>query len=540
MSIMRKTVFVLMAALVFFSGCVQVACPTDYSPVCGANGKTYSNDCYAGNAGTTVLHAGRCAAQAVCDDSDMGRDALVAGTATATDGTGYSDECGDSLTVVEYYCDGADVTHESIACPSGLVCLDGACVPLEVTHTCEDSEAGMDSATKGTVVFDGESHTDACDNGTLIEYYCEGNLLASESVECPDGCAYGTCTNQSCRDTEYSNSIYAGGTVNLINGSGWFSYPDNCSDDMTVLEHYCDGDELRVDAIACPSGYHCGGGVCYPDVLCHDTDGGGAEEIFEAGRVYFEDYEYGDSCASSSRLKEYSCSSDGWVMKTVSCPSGYECRASECAKLDECTDSDGGKDYREQGTTREPSGFEAVDVCVGSTSLLEYFCSEDELVDSLRYSCPSGQSCSEGRCVDSSPCTDSDGGMDYYEKGKAEIEGVRTETDRCDNGTLVEYYCGGTYSIGSLGYECTEGYACKNGACVDYCTETDGGNSPETAGDTYFGSRVFADYCVEGGAALDRLVEYYCAEGGSAFASTEYVCSGECKYGRCTPMVMPD
>jgi hypothetical protein len=42
------------------------ACPFDYLPVCGCNGKTYGNQCYAANAGVNVKSNGPCAEQKAC------------------------------------------------------------------------------------------------------------------------------------------------------------------------------------------------------------------------------------------------------------------------------------------------------------------------------------------------------------------------------------------------------------------------------------------------------------------------------------------
>jgi hypothetical protein len=39
----------------------QTMCPMIYQPVCGADAKTYPNDCHAKRAGVSVAHAGACA-----------------------------------------------------------------------------------------------------------------------------------------------------------------------------------------------------------------------------------------------------------------------------------------------------------------------------------------------------------------------------------------------------------------------------------------------------------------------------------------------
>lgn len=189
----------------------------------------------------------------------------------------------------------------------------------------------------------------------------------------------------------------------------------------------------------------------------------------------------------------------------------------------ECSDTDGGTDRYVRGTTSNSQGSQT-DVCWTSTSVHEFFCSGNNIMDDV-LDCPSGYICSDGACTIStcnppcppketiacgvtpnpydgcfgpcqtgtkcdsgvcntaigqcettSTCTDSDGGENFYVKGTvtSSITGVRTDFCDADGIRLNEWYCAGPDDIVAENtavtnvYQCSD--SCSNGACVGVCT----------------------------------------------------------------------
>ena len=65
----------------------QVACPENYSPVCGINQQTYSNACHAGNAGVEIASEGECGQRLSCTCS------MQYEPVCGDDGKTYSNSC---------------------------------------------------------------------------------------------------------------------------------------------------------------------------------------------------------------------------------------------------------------------------------------------------------------------------------------------------------------------------------------------------------------------------------------------------------------
>jgi len=122
-------------------------------------------------------------------------------------------------------------------------------------------------------------------------------------------------------------------------------------------------------------------------------------------------------------------------------------------------------------------------------------------------------------------CSDTDGGIDYYDKGTVTWYG-ESWTDVClTSKNLEENYC----KDGTAWYDqviCPD--TCNNGVCVKTthsCTETDGGKNYYDKGTvTIDGQTRGTDYC----GSSNYLIEYYCL---SSTASEQITVGTNCDYG---------
>lgn len=322
-----------------------------------------------------------------CNDSDDGRNATVRGTVTVGDDT-LTDTCNGTASVKEYYCDGNESDSSLMDCPEGTACKSGKC--SEVEASCEDTDGGQNLTRRGIVKVANatgtKNYTDDCySEATVIEYYCDGDGMAMKKVTCPDGstCVSGACAQNECDDSDDGKNATEKGTVTV----GSDEFVDKCKDDTSVTEYYCSGSLEKSVTIECDSGDVCVSGACVGP--CEETDD--VDDIYDKGTTTQGEDEYTDKCKTASTLTEYYCEDNVIESKSASCPSDYTCLDGACQY--KCTETDGGKDYPEPGTTTKGSDSED-DVCVDADTLREFYCYSN-LIKNITTTC----TCESGACT---------------------------------------------------------------------------------------------------------------------------------------------
>jgi len=391
-----------------------------------------------------------------CTDSDGGRDFEVKGTSTGiysgssegyhviigeepdpripkTSYNNYSifyDYCWGNYQMVEAYCDSNDeISSETIICEDEIdesICSDGACVPRPYPTTKECSEFGYNTQ--------------------------------SSTIYCCDS----TCNNYDL--TRCSNRTYS------------------CSDSDGGVDYYNLGEistsTTSKSGPACPVEP----GMGTSGSSSGSSGGGGSHG--------------GDNCVDTNTLREYICNEDGTLSSVeYTCPNNCEDGAcvEEIIETIICN-SDG--DCSTSNTSRFCNGDNA---CISTTATIGS-CQDPGTVDSVCVTggasssssssggggcqiCPNG--CFGGLCI-TDKCTDSDGGIDYYEKGIHNNEYFQEETcgSRDDDGELIiKSSCLGEGCIlfevvelecdGNPGYYSSEDYSCPNGCSDGACIGDD-------------------------------------------------------------------
>lgn len=305
-------------------------CPSGYSPVCGADNRTYWNACKAACVGASIVSQGECVPPRSCNDSDRGVDVYSKGTVKSSGGRSGTDRCLSASSVEEYYCEDDRPLNETLACPVGFGCEDGACI-AGTREGCTDSD-GNDTRVKGVAAAGGGSYEDACtDRRHVKEYFCGMGRLMEREYDCGAGyaCEEGRCisTSVKCSETDGGDDIYSGGTLSVMINLISAEYIDKCLDGDTVREYYCTTDGYRQVDVDCPQGTRCVLASCRAD-LCVDTDGGYA--LDRKGAANKGDVIREDACTSGTGGTEYVCEGNEILGKEFACPAGQRCDGGKC------------------------------------------------------------------------------------------------------------------------------------------------------------------------------------------------------------------
>ena len=128
-----------------------------------------------------------------------------------------------------------------------------------------------------------------------------------------------------------------------------------------------------------------------------------------------------------------------------------------------CTDSDGGVNYYKKGEVIDKYGKKYTDYCY-MNYLREYYCTSYGDAMLKLYYCPHG--CSNGACTkeETTSCTDSDGGVNYYKKGEVIDKYGKKYADYCIGDYIREYYCTPSNTAAYLDLYCSLG--CSKDACT--------------------------------------------------------------------------
>lgn len=360
-----------------------------------------------------------------------------------------------------------------------------------------------------------------CFKGHVYWYDSCGEVEEKKEF-CENGCVDGKC--KQCQ-SQYQYKCYNGHVY-------WYDSCGNKGEKKEYCELGCEGNE------------------CLPET-CTDSDGG--IEYYEKGTTTLGALGKTDSCyatgASVKGVTEYYCENNEIKSIDYACPgidigdgTIVRCQYGACIEdaddyiVDkDCIDSDGGKDYYEKGILTDNKGYTYEDYCTNdnpTVNLLERFCAADGTKSSIGYLCPNG--CEDGACIEvTGTCSDSDGGIEYFEKGITTI-GSETKTDYCygkgaSSAGVIEFYCDDN-EIKSVEYDCPyidlETHdACEDGACVEeQCFDSDDGKDIFTKGYIMIG---YYDRCYDS----QSVYETYCEN--SKPYMTIIACGGDCIDGKC-------
>lgn len=448
--------------LCYDGACDLTSCTEEWDPVCGVDGRTYSNACFAAIAHVDVEHEGECTK--VCEDVDCGPapgvpdricfDGQVVGPECAPDpDTGDCSwrigECrddrvgcrGDSECAEDQACNAAEVCLPDPTCPNCTVCY-GWCVDAD------DDCVGDRDCEAGSVCEPDSDGDSVCAPGCHLDAQCDAGEYCEE-VQCVRAPCPGQCSDL-CNliDCEVGYTCVGGECV---------SDADSCSRDtdcpigQLCREGLCDGANCLdiYDPVCGVDGVTYGNG-CYAELAHVEI----AHEGECAVTCEFED------CGTPPRVAERLCfdGTTAWVECVPNADSG------ECGwEIEECED--------------ERRGCNGDDGCFsGEVCNAAEVCLPDP-------TCPNCTVC-YGWCISTGECSDDgdcDDGSVCEADNSGELEcvpGCHTdaqcpEGEFCNDVDCVMAPCPGQCTDLCALVDCAPGYTCSKGKCVAVATACD-------------------------------------------------------------------
>jgi len=480
--------------------------------VCGVDpkcGESCGPDC---ESGFTCNAAGQCVEDVECVGHGQCNDGLFCTEDRCVDGVCFNElkDVDDGVSCTEDSCDevGNQILHEvndsfcddSVACTldscdAVLDCqIDTSVCSCTVAGDCPDLDCNSKSCDAGECVYVGND-TLSCDDGDACSSgdSCSGGSCSGTAISCDDG---KECTVDSCDS-----------------GSGCLNVPKVEGTACGDGSYFCD---LNGDCVACLDVFDCAdgdvctddicsGGVCsnpFNTVGCDDLIGCTAGDVCSLGDCNGVPNDGlcgdGESCVIGSGCVQTSCSGcedcDNWFFDSCSYAECHaECQVGEVCYyrgvlplLEDCVSLSYAcsnlvsvcSDYSDEECAGDGCGLGCEFVGEGCVSV-------EVCGDGV---CSGGEDCvsCEADCGGCGDCTDSDGGIDYFNNGTAD-NGTAFSDVCLDSENLTEYYCSSSAPDDYVSYWKFEGNAddesgvnngsvvgdpvvssCQVGSCYDF------------------------------------------------------------------------